>query len=239
MTGVGLELCAGYPIYSGAVRIDLSLGIQGLRGADAHMSGSTYREEVGRLDVTDVYDVSRTTVPGSPYRGTYDGPFDDPPVIPSPTIPNVPSSRSVRGVDLQQSAYNAIAFDVDTDVYQAWIGPRVLLNPSARVQFLLLPKLSLNYVRVDVARSESLVAFHSNGRTDLLNSWHDRGDEGDFLFGAGMTVGADIAFGADYFAGVFAGYEWISDEVDVDVGPNRISVDAGGISAGILVGKEL
>jgi len=48
--------------------------------------------------------------------------------------------------------------------------------------------------------------------------------------------GADIEFQNGMFAGVWGGYEWVSEEVDVQVGPNTVSVDASGYTAGAVIG---
>ena len=239
MDGYGAELVAGRPLADiGRLTLDVCVGLQGLWGMNANLSGSTYQEGVGRMHVTDTYDVSGVNMPGAGHEGTYDGPFDSPPVIPSPLIPNMPESRSSRLVDSQWTAENQINMDVESELYNLWLGSRLALALGERFSVHITPKISANYVNVDVDRSETFVATYADGSTATLNSWSDTGSESKWLFGAGATAGADVQFGNGYFAGIYGGYEWVADEVDVTVGPNTVSVDMSGYTAGVQAGKR-
>lgn len=236
MAGYGAELVGGLPLKDGKFSLALCLGLQGIFDADASLDGSTYEEGVGRLDVRDTYDVSGVSIPSAGFRGTYDGPFGTPPVIPSPVIPNRPTSRSSSLTDMKWSARNAISMDAKTDLLELWLGPRLALQASDRISVNLTPKVSVNYVDVSVDRSETFVATDAAGRSATLDRWTDSGSETEFIFGAGATAGVDVEITDHLFAGVWGGYEWVSDEVDVTVGPNTVSVDASGYTAGAAAG---
>ena len=198
-----------------------------------------------RDTITDTYtyDTTGVTVPAAPHEGTYDGPFDTPPVIPSPTIPNRPSSvdrdtdRSTRRTSSTTwSARNHINMEVDTDLYELWLGPRLALQANDRLALHVTPKVSATYVDASVDRTETFVATYADGSSATLNSWSDSGSESKFVFGAGVAAGADLEFENGMFAGIWGGYEWVSEDVDVQVGPNTVAVDASGYTAGAVIG---
>jgi hypothetical protein len=261
--GWGLELSGGYPLQTrGRLGVELCGGMAGIWNAGAQMGGSTFEEQVREdryavIDTTDyitdtyVYDTSGVTLPPAPHRGTYDGPFDTPPVIPSPTIPNRPDSLhrdSVRAGAINRdirrtssstwTARNQVDMDVETDIYELWVGPRLAFHANDWLALHLTPKVSLNYIDADVDRSESFVASYADGRRETLHRWTDQGDEQKWSFGAGLTAGADVEFKNGMFAGCWGGYEWVGGDVDVRIGPNTVSVDASGYSAGVVMGRR-
>jgi hypothetical protein len=236
MDGYGAEIVGGMPLKRGSLNIDLCLGLQGIFGAEATLGGTTYEEGIGRRDITDTYDVSGINMPGAGHRGTYDGPFDNPPVIPSPTIPNQPESRSSTIRDMQWSARNHIDMDVETDLYELWLGPRLAFQAGDRLALHVTPKVSATYVDACVDRTETFVATYADGSSATLNSWSDSGSESKFVLGAGVVAGAELEFENGMFAGIWGGYEWVSEDVDVQVGPNTVSVDASGYTAGAVIG---
>lgn len=251
-SGWGLELVGGYPLRTrGKLRVDLCAGLAGIWGAEADLGGSTFAEQIQddrysvRDTITDTYtyDTTGVTVPAAPHEGTYDGPFDTPPVIPSPTIPNRPSSvdrdtdRSTRRTSSTTwSARNHINMEVDTDLYELWLGPRLALQANDRLALHVTPKVSATYVDASVDRTETFVATYADGSSATLNSWSDSGSESKFVFGAGVAAGADLEFENGMFAGIWGGYEWVSEDVDVQVGPNTVAVDASGYTAGAVIG---
>jgi hypothetical protein len=264
--GAGLELKGGRTVYQGeSTHIDLVAGIMVIVNAGSDMSVTTFKENIqdDQYRITDtyrytdrhtdayVYNTSGVAIPSVPHQGTYDGPFDEPAVIPSPVIPNLPASsqrdtrrsgsvvRDLRVVSSANwSARNHINFDIEADIYELWFGPRIGFPVNDRFTFHITPKVSLNYVDVNVSRSESFVASYADGSTATLNSWSDQTDKSEWIFGAGLTVDADVQFGNGYFAGLWGGYEWVSDDVEVEVGPNQVSVDVSGYTVGLLGGKK-
>lgn len=202
MSGYGLEVVFGTPLIVPENRfgMDGCIGIQFLRA-----SARTH-------DLTDVYDTTGIAIPAAGHQGTYDGPFDVPPA-PGVLIPNLPDAR-IRS-----------ALKVDVDIFELWVGPKLYITTGEKLSLHLTPKVSANYVMVDVNRSG---AFKRAGYTD--------GSKADFLFGAGVIGGADIEIGKGYFISLWGGYEWVHDTVDVSVSPGRVSVDVSGYTVGAAVG---
>jgi len=265
--GFGAEIVWGFPTDTeGNVRVDFCAGLGVIISENATVGGTSFHEEIrdetftasGQHRYTDtitdtyVYDVSGVSIPGAPHSGTYDGPFDTPPVIPSPTIPNRPSdvyrdaSRD-SNFDVASetiiastvwNAMNRITMDVDTDIYQAWLGSQLTFNGGESLSFNVTPRVSMNFVDVSVERSEQFSVTYADGGREVLNSWSDSGSESWFFFGAGVTAGANLELKNGIFAGIWGGYEWLSDKIDVEVGPNTVSVDASGYTAGVVLGRR-
>ena len=132
--------------------------------------------------------------------------------------------------------HNQIDMAVDTDVYSLWLGPQIKMQAGGIFSLHVTPRVSINYVDVGVERRETFVRDYVGGESVQLQSWSDRGSESDLIFGAGITGGVDMEFENGLFAGLWGGYEWLSDEVSVDVGPGAVDVDASGYMAGASIG---
>jgi hypothetical protein len=240
--GAGFQIVAGLPLlHSGPWNLDLSLGFQGIWGGTESFNVSTYREDVRQSTVTDVYDVSGIGTAGFPasgFQGTYLGPFDNPPVVPSPVIPNIPQSRSASMSAALSTSYNTINFNVDQDLYQFSLGPKIGFAASQHIQLHLRPTVSLNIVDASVKRTELFVQAPAGGASTVLNQWADHASRQDVYFGLGAVGGVDLDFGKGYYGGVFGGYEWVSASVKVSVGPNNVLLDASGWAVGLTVGKR-
>lgn len=221
MLGVGLQLLAGLPLkQSGDWSWDLVFGFQGTWGAEAKLN-----QGVSQITVRDQYDVSGVAAASFPaigFQGTYRGPFDTPPVIPSPVIPNQPAGRAFS------TALDSSTFKVDQSLYQFSVGPQLGWAASGHLKLNLRPTISANIVDVDVKRTE----------TFLGTAWSDSGGQMNVFLGFGVTGGADWDLGKGYYAGVFGGYEWVLEKLTVPVGPNTVSVDASGFVAGAVIGKR-
>ena len=240
--GAGFQITAGMPLtQSGSWNIDLCLGFQGVWGSSEKFSISTYREDVRQTTVMDTYDVSgigAANFPANGFHGTYLGPFDHPPVVPSPVIPNLPQSRVSSPSAPLSTSYNSIGFDIDQNLYQFSLGPQIGLAAGQRVRLHLRPTVSLNIVDASVKRTESFVQVPTGGAATVLAQWSDHASRQEVYLGLGAVGGVDLDFGKGYYGGVFGGYEWVSDSLKVAVGPNNILLDASGWVAGLSVGKR-
>ena len=233
-----------------------------LWGAGSHMESSTYQEQirVDRIRVEDnftytdthsyqdtyTYDATGVVPPAPPYAGTYGGP--------GPVIPNVPSSdqrgvlgsqrqtQSTRQTSIDGSSFwtaaNRVSFDVDSALYDLWIGPRLAVSPCQRLSVFAIPSVSFNYVNVDVKRTENFNATFADGSTRTLQNWQDNQSEGDWLFGAGLAIGVDIQIVNGWFTSVHGGYDWVARDVTVTVGPNKVCVSPSGYTFGGGVGRR-
>ena len=240
--GLGLDCTVGYPwIVRPVCYIDMCAGLATIWDARATKSGTTFEEHVVQRKYefyninphTAVYDVSGITVPDAPYRGSPAG----------PTIPYAPLYReswreTVSTLISQREWTNRNHIDIasDTDIYSLWLGPRIYAQVLDNVNVHITPRLSVNLVDVGVSRYETLTRSYEGGDTMTLHSWSDHGSKTDTLFGAGVTAGMDWESARGFFAGIQGGYEWVGDDVKVDVGPNTVSIDISGYTASAVAG---
>lgn len=226
LLGAGLQLLAGFPLgQSGKWSCDLTFGFQGTWGANARLNQSLG----GIVDSYNVSAIPAASFPAAGFRGSYDGPFGSPPVLPSPQIPNLPASRTSATVD-------TVAFGVDQSLYQLSIGPQISLAASSRLRLNLRPTISANILDVTVRRSEAYAP--AGGLSGPAQTWSNANGQTDVFFGAGLTGGADLDLGHGFFAGVFGGYEWLAQRMHVAAGPNTVTLDASGFVAGAMFGKR-
>jgi hypothetical protein len=239
--GGGFQIVGGMPLGQMDVwTFDLTLGIQGVWGGKQSFKTSSYREDVRQINVTDTYDVSGVgagSFPAGGFQGTYLGPFDNPPVVPSPVIPNLPTSRSTATSAALSTSYNSIGFNIDQRLYQVSLGPKMGLS-SRGVSVYVRPTVSLNVIDASVERTEEFIQTPAGGGSTVLGKWTDRGDRQQLFFGLGAVGEANMDLGKGYYAGAFGGYEWVSDSLKVSVGPNSVRLDASGWVVGLNLGKR-
>ena len=237
----GFQIVGGIPLLQPDVwTFDLTVGFQGIWGGKQSFSFSSYREDVRQMTVTDTYDVSGIgagSFPAGGFHGTYLGPFDNPPVVPSPVIPNLPASRSTATSAALSTSYNSIGFNVDQSLYQFSLGPKIGLE-NRGVSVYLRPTVSLNIVDANVQRTEVFIQNLAAGGSAVLGKWSDQAERQQIFFGLGAVGGANFDLGKGFYAGVFGGYEWVSESLKVTVGPNTLQLDASGWVAGLNVGKR-
>jgi hypothetical protein len=221
--------------------LDLGAGFQGVWGASSKLTATPYIENVRQITVKDTYDTSGiggANFPANGFHGTYLGPFDNPPVIPSPILPNLPRSRASATSGALSSSQDNVSLEVQPNLYQFSLGPQLGYSVSSRVQLSLRPTVSLNSVDLDVPRSEVFVQTPAGGGTSVVNRWSNHASQLDVLLGLGITAGADVDLGKGFYAGVFGGYEWVTDKVNLTVGPNTVSFDGSGYVVGAVFGKR-
>jgi hypothetical protein len=239
MLGKGIELSAGVRLKeSGKWSFNLGLGFQGTWGANANLNGSTYAERIGRVDVTDRYDVSgipAAAFPAAGHHGTYNGPFDPAATPPYTIIPNLPA-RDRQTVDLGWTAQNSVNLDVDMALYEIALNPSISFAATKRLSLCLTPKISLNIMDVSANRSENFYQTQGGVNT-TQNQWSDSASKTQVAFGLGATFGANYDLGKGWYTGVFGGYEWVMEKVEIAAGPNQVTVDASGWVAGVTFGK--
>ncbi len=262
MNGAGVGITVGFNLKnSESLVIELCAGLKGFWGAESTIESSTYAEEVqkDKILVTDnylytdtveyrdtyVYDTTGVIPPPAPYQGTYDGP--------GTLIPENPMSherevaresrdtRVERETDVVSSeiwtAANWMKFDVDSTIYDLWLGPKISMLLEKKVGLFVIPCISMNYVEVDATRSENFTVFYADGTSRTLNEWQDDVCEAEWLFGVGITAGIEVEFAKDWKAGMFGGYDWVPSEAEIQVGPNTVKVDASGYELGVQVTK--
>lgn len=248
--GVGAELQAGAKLFgSGSLELHLAMGLGGTWGMEGKLGGTTMEGGLAKYRVVDrvtdtyVYDVSGISMPSAPHRGTYDGPFGNPPVIPSPTIPNKPSSATREGKREMQiigvaggEAKNTLDIDAEMDLWSLRMEPQFRIRLGEQGRLWAAPQISFNLADVEATRDETIWRIDGDGARTALGSWHHSADDQKFLLGLGASVGAEWEFGGGFFVGAFGRYEWMTDTIDIAVGPSKVSIDASSWEAGVLVG---
>ncbi|MBT3192640.1 MAG: hypothetical protein HN341_08805 [Verrucomicrobia bacterium] len=241
--GNGVEFRVGCPLMEAETfQIDFCVGLSGIWDAKAQMSGSTFSEHVveGNYTIyrsntgTLTYDVSGITMPAAPHAGASGGPVI--PYGPSSSTASRSQESTVLRSQREWTNRNFIDMSIQSDIHSLWIGSQLGAQVGKSVTLSVTPRVSANYVDVDVSRHETFTRSYSDGSSASLGSWSDRGSEGELIFGAGVTGGVNIEFSNGLFAGAWGGYEWLEDEVSVDVGPNTVDVDASGYVAGAVAG---
>lgn len=241
LLGGGLDISVGTTLHqSDKWAFDLGLGFQGIWGASAKLNGSTYAERIDRQDATDRYNVAgivSTAFANLGHRGTYGGPFDVTATAPYTVIPNLPVARDRQIVDLGWTAQNNVSLNADLALYKLSLNPSVSFAASKRLSLRATPSISMNVIDVSAERSETFYQTQGGART-ALNQWKDSAGDTAVAFGLGATVGAEYNFGKGWSLGLSGGYEWVTQKASLAIGPNRVSVDASGWTAGLVFGKS-
>jgi len=227
----GLQASLGVRVTrSNRLQMHLLAGFQGIWG------DTTVREQASLVTVTDAYDVAGTVpFPSAGHRGAFDGPFDSGATPPYTVIPNLPKSRSEAPFSAPSGAQSRIAFQVDQAIYVLSLSPQISFAPSSRLSLNLAPRISMNVIDVEVGRSETFMFADGTGTP---RSFYDKADKRSLRLGVGLTAGAEYDLGKGWLASVFGGYEWVPDKTTLAVGPNTVTLDAGGWVAGLQIGKN-
>jgi hypothetical protein len=206
-------------------RIALQAGVMILTGSANGIGSSPYAEFHTRSSyaVTDRYNATGITVPAAPYSGTYDGP--------GTVISNLPASRERTQTAITEtfSAANTVTFDVDALSLDVSFGPRVTFTRWERAEVFVLPALVAGYQWVDVARRER---FTTSGGSVLLREDSDASDSA-LRLGVSLDVGASVDLTDRWVLTVLAGYLAATGDVDVEAGPNEVTVSPSGFQASL------
>ena len=259
-TGLGVSADCGLLTMSG-FSIRICGGLTALWGAHSRVEASTYQERVqtDRIRIEDdfvyadthyyrdtyTYDTAGITPPAAPYAGTVDGP--------GPVIPNLPSSHSSSVIDTTRqteshrrttvaassdwTAANRVAFDTDLSLYDVWLGPRIEMGFGSHVTVFAVPSISANYVDAEIQRDETFVATYADGTCEVLRAWRERERKGGWCFGTGMSVGVEVGIGGGWCAEINGAYDWVLNDLRANVGPNTVSLNAGGYGLGAGIRK--
>ena len=238
-SGVGLKLAAGRTLVeTGKFKFEFSAGFEAAFGLENHLQTSNYSDSLKQVNATDTYDTAGITMPAAGYKGTYDGPFASNSDQGSPVISNLPSSRNTQTVGLGYTRSNLIKFDVTSDVYEIWLGPRVAYQPISWLSLYANPKLGAAFVNMNAQRTEQLTATNAGGGSGVVQTWRDDVTKGEWTLIGGVTAGANVQVTARVFIDLYAGYEWSSDTLHLTAGPNTVTLNPGGYTAGAAVGYK-
>jgi hypothetical protein len=249
LDGFGVTLQAGRTLHrSGRWSLGLGVGFQGVWGLDAALGSTPYAEDIGRLDLTDRFDVAGAvhpdhgfapprTAPGG-YAGTYAGPAGDPStwIGGYPVIPNVPAERLAQ-LDVFARATSQVAFRFDEDYYEITFSPRLAYQLSHRLSAYLAPKLGLGIAVVEAERTEVFQERTVAGATRTLGAWTDQASGTESVFTCGLAAGLEADLGRGFFLGALGGYDWVVDPIQFDLGPSEVTLDNSGWTIGLALRK--
>ncbi len=176
-----------------------------------------------------------------------------------PVIPNLPTSRdlavgpavssvaftgaSILSMPIGErnwgELYNHIDLSADLDRYVIWLGGSIEREIGSLVNLYVTPRISISYVDGEASRHETLFLVDLQGQNSVAASWHDSRAIEHWSFGAGVSGGADVALGEKWSVGLRGGIEWLENDIDLDVGPNRVAIDMDNTYGSLTVTREL
>ena len=108
---------------------------------------------------------------------------------------------------------------------------------TSRLSAYVSPQFALEFVDVSVRRKET-VTITQNGSKSVLASRTQKKDETDIIPGFLLTAGVDCMVTENWFVGGSVGWEWLADDVEVDVGPDTAVFDLDGGEYSIYLGRK-
>ncbi|MEM7393990.1 MAG: hypothetical protein AAF492_16750 [Verrucomicrobiota bacterium] len=251
----GAGITATYALLSGpSGQIEVAVGAFGLVAEPQKLTSKPWALQVEEetyafrssqefeetLVYSDDYGVLPAIAPG--HMGTYNGP--------GPVFRVLPSSRTLRSDDIidEQGAlvdrriwdlYNEVEIEVDVEQFGFWAGLQLRSKPVKGVTVYLNPRLTAHVVNLSAERVERVeqTAGRARERRRTIATWRDRKDRTTTVFGAGVFAGIDVELKEDWFIGLEAGGDWLFDDPDIKVGPDRVTADLSGLQVGVKVGK--
>ena len=197
---------------------------------------TTYESQVSRAQSYNyVYDTLGAPVPAAPYSMTDPGGVG--PMIadrPSAIVPGAGSEESFseRAVRRQTAmARSRVDMDAEIDALVLVFGPRMIFRPADRLLFLVQCGATLNLLDASFSRTETFA--WEDGR--VIQSWSDRRDRQQWLWGAGVSAGIQYDVNESLYLFVSAGYDWVESH-EFKFGSSRIEVDLSGVQASAGVG---
>lgn len=102
-----------------------------------------------------------------------------------------------------------------------------------RLSAYIAPQFALEFVDVSVRRTETVTFNNST----VAKRTH-RKDKTDIIPGFLLTAGADYMINENWFVGGSLGWEWLSDDVQVKVGPDTAVFDLEGGECSLYLGRK-
>jgi len=213
-------------------------------------------EYSGSYIETYVYDDPGSTVPLTtpPYDHGYD--FDE--EGSNPSINALPSVREVSqtgGTSFNRetgaatlhdyaggqswAVANAVQVGADVNNAALRLGAAGSWKASERIRVFAQPLVSLNCVQADLERREQLNVTDGAGRTSVLREWRDRASENKWIVGLGVKGGVNVDLGGQWFVECAAGYEWMTQKPEFDIGPSTVKMDLSAFEISAGVGRAL
>ncbi len=107
-----------------------------------------------------------------------------------------------------------------------------------RLNLYVAPQVVLEWVNMDVERTESITyTSGSSGQTSTVAARADRDCRTLIVPGMLVSAGADYRFAGDWFVSAALGWEWLTENPSVHVGPSRVRFDLEGGEFNLALGR--
>jgi len=152
--------------------------------------------------------------------------------VDNPLLPLTPVVSTVNGcirdtVDIRSQIWRL----------RGEIGPTLTKQITSRFSVYIAPQFALEFVDISVCRKET-VTLTENRQTTLVGSQTNDKEKTAFVPGFLLTGGADYLLNENWFMGASLGWEWLSRDVKVRVGPDQVKFDLDGGEFSLYVGRK-
>ncbi len=167
-----------------------------------------------------------------PYSGTYGTATDAGPLVP------VTPASSRRVSTFMGTVHNHIAIRSEVWRLRGAAGLEFVKPLTQRLSLYVSPQVVLEVVRMDVERTES-VTFTSgaSGPSTPVAARADRESKTDVVPGALLTAGMDFRFAGNWLISGSLGWEWLTGNPSVRIGPHRVRFDLEGGEFNLSLGR--
>lgn len=167
-----------------------------------------------------------------PFYGQYrtnDDPPGDNPIIP---LDYVASPEHSGGI-----ITDTVSIEAEIWRLRGAIGPTFTKPITRKLTGYFAPQFALEYVDVEVDRTET-VTVNQNGSISKVGGSSQDEHETEFVPGVLLTAGANYMVRTNWFVGASLGWEWMSKDVEVKVGPDTVSFDLDGGEFNLTVSRK-
>ncbi|MCK5802420.1 MAG: hypothetical protein KAI66_06290 [Lentisphaeria bacterium] len=228
--GLGFSLSMDRPVRQwGGFNVLVGFGLSYNR-IEPSPSWEAHLENV--YTVTDSYDTSAieptssTTPPWTaPYTGTLAGP--------GPVISNTPDAG--RNLVLAYAGRSTVDMNIDIDLVTVAVSAG-LEKDWERFRIAALAGLSVTWVHIDTGRREHWFRQMPDGTRQTLRRWRDDSSNSDFIPGALIELRGEYQLTEQWFIGASARWDLPFTDVDVQAGPNELTMNLEGASGSLYAG---
>lgn len=167
--------------------------------------------------------------PGGYYGGFYTLPDGDNPLIP---LTPLEGRENTPGVIRDTAQIRGNLWRLRGE-----IGPTLTKPLTHRLSAYVSPQFALEFVDVCVRRTET-VTLTANGETSHLGARTHHKDETTFVPGVLLTAGTDYLISDNWYVGGSLGWEWLSRDVKVRLGPDQVQFDLEGGELNLYLGRK-
>jgi hypothetical protein len=116
-------------------------------------------------------------------------------------------------------------------------GPTFTRPLTERLSLYLAPQFVLEYVKARVYRTET-VTLYEEGQSSLLGSRSHKNKTTRFVPGVLLSAGATYLISEHWHVGASVGYEWLSRDVSLSVGPDTVNFDLKGGECSLFLSRQ-